>query len=100
MVLGANFLNVDLASIQGSFADFLEIMFHTLSESDLERFVCYCWRVWKLRNDVLKERKLVGLIRLLNGPWNFWSSSKFIMLVQSQQGCHIVTSFFVFVIEL
>ncbi|KAI5338302.1 hypothetical protein L3X38_017573 [Prunus dulcis] len=35
------------------------------------------------------ERKLMGLLRSLNGPWSFWSSSKFIMLTLSQQGCHI-----------
>ncbi|CAL9018879.1 unnamed protein product, partial [Prunus brigantina] len=34
------------------------------------------------------ERLLMGFLRLLSGPWSFWSSLKYIMLVPSQQGCH------------
>ncbi|VVA39307.1 PREDICTED: reverse mRNAase [Prunus dulcis] len=48
--------NIDSTVRQGSFADFLEVMFLTLSDCDLERFVCCCWRVRKLRNEVLYRK--------------------------------------------
>ncbi|CAL9020838.1 unnamed protein product [Prunus brigantina] len=68
--------NIDSAVRKGSFADFLEVMFLTLSDCDLERFVCCCWRVWKLRNGVLYGKTVDGLPEIVEWTMEFLEQFK------------------------
>ncbi|CAL2266994.1 unnamed protein product [Prunus armeniaca] len=68
--------NIDSAVRQGSFADFLEVMFLTLSDGDLERFVCCCWRVWKLRNEVFYGKTIDGLPEMIEWTMEFLEQFK------------------------